>query len=57
MVTRWEVSGFIQGWGMHGESRISSFFLMLIKGKGQDGFKVFYVAPEMETLLTSSTSL
>ena len=56
MVTRWEVSGFIQGWGMHRESRISSFFLMLIKGKGQDGFKVFYVAPEMETLLTSSAS-
>ena len=24
-VARWEVPGFIQGWGMQGESKISSF--------------------------------
>ena len=49
---RWEVSGFIQGWGMQSESKILSFlFLILIKGtKRQDGFKIFCVAPEMERL-------
>ena len=26
-VARWEVSGVIQGWEMHGESKISSFFV------------------------------
>ena len=49
---RWEVSGFIQWWGMQSKSKISSFlFLILIKGtKRQDGFKIFCVAPGMERL-------
>ena len=39
---RWEVPVFFQGWGMQGESKISSFLFLLVKGKnGQVGFKIF----------------
>ena len=39
---RWEVPVFFQGWGMQGESKISSFLFLLVKGKnGRVGFKIF----------------
>ena len=50
-VARSKVPGFIQGWMLQGESKISCLFLMLINGaKEQNGFKNTCVAAEMERL-------
>ena len=38
----WEVPVLLKGWGMQGESKISSFLFLLVKGKnGRVGFKIF----------------
>ena len=38
----WEVPVFLKGWGMQGESKVSSFLFLLVKGKnGRVGFKIF----------------
>ena len=47
-VGRWQVSDFIQEWGMQSESKISLFF-MLIKGtkKGRIGSRYFAWPPAL----------
>ena len=40
-VVRWEVPGFIQGWGMESQSKISSFWIRM-------GSRLSCVAAEME---------
>ena len=55
---RWEVPSFFQGWGMQGESKISSFLFLLVQEKnGQAGFKIFlHGSRDAKTLFRSFES-
>ena len=56
-VGRWEVPGFIQGWGTQGESKILSFVSDVNQENKGDGLKIFLRAcRDGKTLLRSSAS-
>ena len=57
-VGRWEVLGFVQGWGIQGESKILSFLSDVGNGNNeQAGFKIFLRSQRAgKTLLRSFAS-